>query len=201
MATENATTSRRAVIAALAGTPLLVGTFAAGIGEAAASPAVDRTAWDRVFASYQRARARFDALCARWEAEDEARGEALPERVDRYFDDYRLGMGMNRETVLFWLRIYASNPAHSLDVEATADEFMEYQRLNAEISSRFRVDELYQEMSDYLPAFNEARNAMMEVPAPDKAALLVKIENASISLCEDHAEATLADARRLLADA
>jgi hypothetical protein len=49
-----------------------------------------------------------------------------------------------------------------------------------------------------IPHFQAARDDFMQVPAPDQAALLVKLEIWAESLGSDHAEATIADARRLL---
>jgi len=79
MATDKTTTSRRAVIAALAGAPIFAGTIAAGIGEAAASPTVDRTAWDRALAAYVAAQARVEAET------DESKVDALADELEPHW--------------------------------------------------------------------------------------------------------------------
>ena len=50
--------------------------------------------------------AHYDVLCDRLERAEEACDAATPERIDRYFDDYKLGIGMSRDSVEFWLRRY-----------------------------------------------------------------------------------------------
>lgn len=147
--------------------------------------------------------AAYTKLCDAHDAADEAAEAALP-RVDGFFDEYRLGMSMKRDAVEFHLQLYntrervAGKP--QIDIAATAEEFERYRREHEAIARRFRVKELDQRCQQCLPTYRSARDALMAVPAPDQAALLIKMEIATVPLDEEHAESALADARRLLSD-
>ena len=100
----------------------------------------------------------------------------------------------------FWLARYVTRTSKRTDIQKTADEFAVYQRRSAEISRSFQIEALWADVKVGLPIYVEAREGLMNVPAPHQAALLVKIEVAAESLDNRHAEIVLADARRLLRD-
>ena len=200
MASTNITLSRRQ---ALAGLSIIGAAVAApAMGATLARPAIgDTREWDPAFAQWSAAKAQFDALCDRFNLADEALGDASP-RVDRYFDEYRLNTLMERGHVEGALGMYNTRQrltgGAKIDVQTVADEFVAYLRRGAELRKRFRVDEYWSEVQAYRPTYFEARDRIMGVPAPHVAALLVKIEISAISLDEEHANAVLADARRLV---
>ena len=156
-----------------------------------------RYAWDEALAEFRHVDVTFKALIDRHDAAQEAAAVAHP-RVGRYFDKYRLGMSMDRERVVYWLRCYELTTKTKVDVQATADEFMAYQLAAKEATDRFGVGRTDERVEEFRPVYFRTRDRLMAVRAPDNAALLVKIEMATTSLDEDHAESTLADARRLL---
>ena len=202
MASKNIILSRRQALAGLS-----------IIGAAAAAPAMGATAlrtaisdtrdWDAAFAQWSSVHGRYDALCDRFNAAEEAHGEAHP-RVDRYFDDYRLNTVMERGHVEGSLSMYNNRQrltgGAQIDVQQVADEFFAYLKRNADSREHFRLEESWGRVQANRPAYFEARECIMGVPAPHLAALLVKIEISAISLDEGHAEAVLADARRLLGE-
>ncbi len=167
--------------------------------EPAPAMPVDRDAWDNVLANYRDAAAVHKEVWDRFEAAEEAVDACTPERVDRYFEDYGLGIGMKRDDIEFWLRRYVTRTCEKLDVQAVADEFDAYQAETIAARERFQTDNLYQEGKAINPLFSAARDQLMRCPAPDQSSLLLKIEVASISLDDEHASHMLADARRLLA--
>ncbi|MDQ3458592.1 MAG: hypothetical protein M3498_04680 [Deinococcota bacterium] len=198
MAQTNIAPSRRAVIAALAGTPMFLGTF----GTAAASTGLaanlrpDTSAWDRALEEFRRVEAIHAAAYARHDEAEEAASDHIPERPGHLIDRHGLFMGMDRkqiEKALRWKGL--SEPA----IAAAADEMAAYQQAWDAARRRFRVQETWAEAKKTNPAFDVARDALMKVAAPTTAALLVKMEISTISLDDEHAEATLTDARRLLA--
>ena len=138
----------------------------------------------------------------RFDTVEEAYGDASGPRPGRYFDDYNLNMSMERGHVDGALTIYNTrqriNGGVQIDVKQVADEFEAYRRRNADLRKQFRVDEYWDQAKSYRPTYYEARDRLMEIPAPDVTALLAKIEIAAVSLDDGHAEAMLADARRLL---
>ena len=103
-----------------------------------ASTGPSRRAWDKALAEFRRVDSTFNALIDRSDAAQEAAGEAHP-RVDQYFDEYRLGMGMSRDRVVYWLHHYVLGTKSNIDVQATADEFMAYQRADQQVAQRFNV--------------------------------------------------------------
>lgn len=183
-----------AVAGAAAATPFI----GASVAKAATA---DTRAWDMVYPEWEAVRQKFDALVNRFDAAEEAYGDASP-RVDRYFNDYGFNMGMERGHMEGALAMYntrmrvAGRP--KVNVQQVADEFDAYRRRDADRRKHFRVNEYWDAVTAYRPTFFEARDRIMDVPAPTIAALLIKIEIAAISLDDDHAGAMLADARRLL---
>lgn len=180
----------------------------------------DRSAWDSALARYQHAKSTFDRLWEEASAAEESWDAACP-REARYFDKYNLGIGMNRERAFSELRyqlcqragingLVISPPQRRKECEAKldaigkeaeriADEFMTYQQRHADTKRSCRVEETTDAAHDYGEQhFFPSREALMRLPAPDQAALLVKMEISTRSLDDEHAESTLADARRLL---
>lgn len=200
MATHQYTPSRRTILAAFATAPA-IGGIAASLAaiEPAEAATVDRRAWDRALAAFRKVDAVHDDLWGRWEAACEAMDESTPERVDRYFDEYKLGMSMSRDDVEFWLRSYVGRTGKRIDIARTADEFADYQRVHREARERFQTEQLYEAAKAHNAAYYRARDTLMAIAAPTVPALLVKIEIATTSLDDEHAESMLADARRLLA--
>ena len=183
-----------AIAGATASTPFIGASIAK-------SATADTLAWDAALPRWKAVEQTYDAICDRHDAVEEAYGDASP-RIDRYFDDYGLNTSMERGHVEGALTIYNTrmrlNGAAKVDVAKVADEFDAYQKRDADLRKHYRVDEYWDAVTAYRPTFFRARDRIMEVPAPHVAALLVKIEIASISLDNNHADAMLADARRLL---
>lgn len=123
--------------------------------------------------------------------------DAVP-RVDRFFDEYKLGVGMKQETVLFWLAHYDLQHPGRIDQKREADEFMAYQQRVIEARKRFRTKEYDRAREAYYQTFDEARDNLMATAAPTRQALLVKMEVAALALGDEYLESTLADAQRLL---
>ncbi|WP_126173465.1 hypothetical protein [Altericroceibacterium xinjiangense] len=194
---------RRTFMAASPAVIGLVGTAAPTAARAFDSsfgPA-DTTAWDRALATYRRAEARYEQLCDECAAADQAVAHATPARVDRYFEEYGLGIGMTRAQIAFYLAHYNLRAKVKIDQNATLEEFEAYQNQTLAARKRFRTFEFDAARRAYYPTYVQAQNDLMKVPAPTNAALLMKVEIATTSQDEDHAESMLADARRLLGDA
>lgn len=165
--------SRRAAIAALAGTPAFVGTFAVAIATPAA--AEDKSQWDRLLAAYDRAKAAEDhydrsVWTPAYEADnaEEARqGNPWP------------GVDAGRDAIARY-RARKAEPA-----------WREPQNLTTEINDEF----------DRLVAIRcEAEGPLMACPAPDAKAFARKIQ---IAFADDRAayhfiDDLLADAARIL---
>lgn len=148
---------------------------------------------------YEQADAEFSRLWALYEAADEAMRADCP-RVDRYFDEYGLGVGMSRDGVVFKLGIYAAAQGSDFDVEAAADEFMAYQERALGSRRRYRLNELMAAADAYGDSvYFPARDKLMSLPAPDASGLLAKLQIAAVSCDDEHVASCLADARRLLA--
>ena len=187
---------------------MLTGMAVAGAAVAMSAPAIarglptSRSAWDKAFANWSAVQGKYDALCDRFDTAEEAYGDASGPRPGRYFDDYNLNMSMERGHVEGALAIYNTRQRITggvqIDVKQVADEFEAYRRRNTDLRKHFCVDEHWEQAKAYQPTYYEARDRIMMVAAPDVAALLVKIEIAAVSLDDEHAEAMLADARRLL---
>ena len=187
---------------------MLTGMAVAGATVALSAPTiaktlpVSRTAWDKAFAHWSPIKARFDALCDQFNAAEEAWGEADGPRVDRYFDRYNLHILMERGHIEGALAMYNTGQrvtgGDQIDVKQTADEFEAYRTRSTDLRKHFRVDEYWDRSTAYRSTYFEARDRIMDILAPDVAALLVKIEIAAVSLDDEHAGSVLADARRLL---
>jgi hypothetical protein len=210
----NIETSRRALLAGLAIAPIAVAAPAAAV----ARFAQERRAWDAAFAVYERTRWEFQRLCNVHSVLE----EQLPGRVDRYFDDLGLYIGAKREDAVsaarmaLWRREFGTTglilyPADAriqqesrqaeilIEAERTADEFMAYQEHCERERERLGVDDADDAASIYGEThYFPARDALMDVPAPDEAALLIKLMVALESLSDAHADSTLGDARRLV---
>ncbi|TMJ19544.1 MAG: hypothetical protein E6G92_07145 [Alphaproteobacteria bacterium] len=163
--------------------------------------APDRRDWDQALATFREVESDHDRLWGRSERADEAAEANRPARIARYFEDYRLGIGMKRQDVESRLRAYNTGRSEGrIDVARTADEFDAYQRQILEVNERFQTDRLFNEASAHNPIYKAACDALMSAPAPHTAALLIKLEIAAISLDDEHMESAVADARRLLID-
>lgn len=158
----------------------------------------EQLAWNEALARFRTVDAVHDELARRWEDACNEADEATPDRIDRYFDTFKLGIGMKRDDVEFWLRQYVARTGDVIDIAGTADDFDQYQQLILAARERFEVERLWRELRAHQPDFDRARDDLMAVPAPDHEALLIKLQITAMSLDEDHAESTLADAKRLL---
>lgn len=203
MASTDTNLSRRQALAGLS----ILGTVAIPGAQAATKAATvrpGRAAWDRAFAHWVPVETRFNALHDRFNAAEEAWGEAGDPRVGRYFDEYHLNMLMERGHIEGALAMHNTRQrvtgGDQIDVKQTADEFEAYRTRSTDLRKHFRVDEYWDHATVYRPTYYEARDRIMAVPAPDIPALLVKIEIAAVSLDNEHAESMLVDARRLLSD-
>ena len=203
MATSDHTLSRRQALAglsmagAVAATPAMAAT-------ATRSALGDSSAWDQASAAWRLVDQKFDALGDRFDAAEEAWGDADGPRVDRYFEEYRLDTSMTRDQAESALKMFNTRARLSgraqIDATKIADEFAASLKRSADLKKHFRVDEHWDRMKAYQTTFDEVRDAIMKIPAPHVAALLIKIEIAAISLDDEHAESVLADARRLLSN-
>lgn len=212
MASNEHNISRRQTLVAigLAGATAVVPVAGSGIAKAA-----DRSLWEAAHAHFQRVNAEYDRRIEAAEAAEEAAHAACP-RVDSYFDEHKLGIGMNRKTALgnaqYAVAIRAGEAAGAgkamTDAEVAAlydecprvvDDFMVYQERHKETERLYRVKELNEHVSAYRETYFEARDAFMRVPAPDAEALLAKMEIASTWLDDPYVDSAFADARRLLA--
>lgn len=195
---------------------------AVGISKSAiAHVGPDRRAWEQAYERFQRAKRESERLFGEHSAAEVAWDAACP-RESRFFDEFNLGIGIQRDRVLDRVRhklgtqqgisgIVMSPPASrkayeakldaiSNDARQITDHFMAYQDRHNETKSAFRVEELWQRATDFDDeCYFPARDELMRLPAPDEAALLVIMEVSCVSLDDEHAESVLADARRLLA--
>lgn len=148
---------------------------------------------------YECAKAEYDRLWAIHNSAEESDDQDCP-RIDAYFDEYKLGIGMSRERVVDALRWYALRSGKPVDVEAATAEFMLYQARHKESRARHRIDEL----NDHARAYGEehyfpAREALMALPATDTEGLLLKMEVAATWSDEPFVDSVFADVRRMLA--
>lgn len=189
------TTTRRAVLTAALALP------AAGIVASiptAAATSVDTAAWDRALAAYRSAEAIFrTAHDAFHEAEEQA-SAFVPPRPDKLIDEYGLFFSMKRDRIEQTLRYHLPNDDQVAERTRIADQFESHERQSKDAARRFDTQGLWRQAKLTDPAFHATRDALMQVPAPTLAALLIKIEIAGISLDEEHGDAMVADARRLL---
>ena len=155
--------------------------------------------WEEALAHYDRVRSVHSALWGLSDAAQEAVEATTPDRIDHYFDVYGLGIGLSKPRIEEALKHYVWRTGNQLDVAKVASDFDAYQTLFIAARERFETDRLYRQASDHNATFSAVRDRLMAIPAPDTAALLLKIETAAVSLDEEHADSVLADARRLLA--
>ena len=107
-------------------------------------------------------------------------------------------MGMTRRRIIDALRWYGDRTGERINEHEVADEFEAYQARSQEAAKRHNVEELQERIEELQQPWRAASAAIMAIPAPDTGALLVKLDIAFGSLCTDHAESAMADARRLL---
>lgn len=193
---ESISINRRKLLTAAAIAPAI----AAVPAMAVAASRGDTSQWNAAYAAFRRTERRYDELCKHEDDANNAVADAQP-RVDRYFDEYGLNTAMAREQIESHLRFHAVATGKSIDVDKETEAFAAYLAEGKALKARYRVDELGKARKAYYPTFLAARDALMRVPAPTTATLLAKMEIAAISLDDEHAEATLADARRLLGEA
>ena len=222
-------TTRRAVLGALAGTPVFAGTIGAaiaGIDPAHAAPA-DRSAWDRAFRAYEEAKAEDAAFNAvfepMWEQYDRERaavphitlrpdpysGRRVPvTTADRMFVHEARKLVGEVEAGRTKLDPIPSLQEHlqlCRDVAAAADE---RDAKIAAIRDRLGLDEAEDRWEALGERAYEAEWALMDMPAPDGAALLWKLEKlldverdgGTAGWSGEAVAQTMADARRLLSD-
>ena len=171
----------------------------------------DRLEWHNAYARFKAVNAEYDQRIAAEEAAIELVHRDCP-REAKFFDEYKLGIGMKRDDAE-WHARYAvvsrkryggttlsKRQADAVRAEADriVDEFMAYQARYEEAEKRHNVDALKRECEDYRDTYNNARDELMAIPAPDTEALLIKMEMMSWS--SKYEEGTLEDARRLLGD-
>lgn len=156
------------------------------------------TSWDEALARFREVDTAFNEALDRHSKAENSADDECP-REARFFDTYRLGMGMSRQRVIDELRWYSDRTGGRINEHELADKFEAYQARSQEAAKRHSVDELDKRIDELKEPWRAAREAIMAIPAPDTAALLVKLDIAFTSLCTDHAEIAMADARRLLA--
>jgi len=138
-------------------------------------------------------------------------------RADQFFDEYDLRLSMDHKhavraaTVACCIRDRADHlvlyprkkrleqekqlKAMYAEVNRVADEFMVYQAKHEEAWRRHNCEVLSHDVNAYRQF--TARDRLMAVPAPDTAALLVKID-VGTGLGDDYDDAIRADAHRLI---
>lgn len=216
MANHECNTTRRGALAAL-GAAAAIGVVPS-TANAALTATVDRSTWDQELGRYQRIRAEFDRRSAAEEEACEAASRECP-RVAHFFDKYALELGMDRKrairsaTIACVIRDSADHlvlyprekrleqerqlAAIDAEAEKVADEFVAYQARRERARKTHNCDELATYSNDYRETFFAARDRIMSVPAPDVAALLVKIEE-GIGFGDEYDDAIRDDAHRLL---
>jgi hypothetical protein len=222
MATD--TTTRRTVLGAIAALPVV-----ALAAPALATPAIDRTAWERILGRYQRAKAASAEADRRCEAaydefkRIEPSDEAIPFReftimrgAPTRYERHHIAriMDVEQEWELFlslegktW---FARDPEKRKgEYRAALDAVTDYRRrlAEAERSSGYNAAS---DRSDRLgDVCSEIENELIETPAPDRAALLYKMErlfgpeargvdNSCPAWCAAWINTVMADAHRLL---
>jgi hypothetical protein len=190
--------SRRNVLTALIALPALA---SCATPAAAATPAADTRHWDAALAEYRRV---FDAHSAAWDAywtAQEAAFDDSPPFPEHLSKRFFLTPSMEPDMVKIFVRTAADVPGQPFDIDAVVAEWEAHRSGRAAANAFHRTVELDAAATAWSVPFHTARDGLMAIPAPTTAALLVKIEIASTSLDDDHADATLADARRLLGGA
>jgi len=187
-------TTRRAILGAIACAPAAA-ILAAPLPRSA-SP--DQSAWSAALAAYRKADREYDAAWDRYYRIEEAASAVTPDRPNHLFDKLHLSMSMSRHDAEAMIRYHVLSTGEQIDIAATVDGFERYQAAVAEVRQRFNLAEESAKAQTLSEPLHAARDALMATPAPDTAALLIKIEITSHCICEEHAVITLADARRLL---
>lgn len=182
-------TRRTALGAAMAATVVA----SAPVCALALSP--ERSAWNAALTNFRAVSAAYDAAIERHAAAENAAALLRPSG-DKFFmrDGYNLGMGMTRERVVDRL----SWTCPEADAEAVADDFMAYQERCGQASLACGEPQADAAVNALLEPYGAAREALMAVPAPDMAALIVKLEIAAHWTDDEFTAAALADARRLV---
>lgn len=194
MATETTTTTRRAMIAAIAAVPAI---GIVGAMPALASPLIERAAWDRAEAAFRKVQAESQRLWAIHERADEMLENVEPKRPDHLFDQYGLHMDMTRADAEYWLAVYFGPQPDK--IARFADELAAYQKATNECEAIHECERLFAEAQKLNPAYFAARKALLEIPAPDNKALLLKIELTVEAGSDELSDALVIDARRVLA--
>lgn len=221
MATTVSNVSRRAILGAAAAVPALVALPAAAA--IAAIPA-DRSAWDRAFAAYEKAKAEDEAYDAifnpvydQWKAEV----EAIPHRTfgpDLYIGRATISTEDRVQIATVRKRVEDADngkitcaPGHAMEKhlelcrEIVAFDDARQAQVKA-IEDRLNWQELNDKWEAVGQAAYEAECEVLDTPAPDLPALLFKLEKllhadedgSTSPWCEQKVAQTMADARRLL---
>lgn len=176
-------------------------TAVAPIAGANLAKATDRRAWNAAFDHYQRTHAEFERLWSLHKAAENAWERDCP-RDASFFDQDKLGIGMDRDRVIDTLRVNYWTKGREADEEAVrarADEFMAYQERHKQTRKLHGVEESEEQAVAYGEAhYFPAREALMAVPAPGTDALLIKMEIAAGAGDEEFMDSCYADAKRLL---
>lgn len=196
----------------LAGATAIVPVAGATIAKAAQG---DRSTFDAAVARLRLADAELQQLDAALTSAHDAAEAACP-RMDEFFKRYGLGAGWsydrNYRAAHMSLVIERSKGRHSTPQEAkqiSADAYRvvdDFETYCARRDEAFRgYDKLENRFDAVVDERSNARNDLLDTPAPDQAAMLVKIELLAAILDEvssEDAESIAAvrnDARRLLA--
>lgn len=213
-----APTTRREALAGLA--------TAAALGiipSVALAKSINRSAWDKAEAHWRTVDAEYTRRCAAHDSAHEAFHDELRRSEGNWFTGGGGGLrsafryGIDRDEALrcaTWELCQAYAVAHpgrrqtgtelkamNAEADRIADEFMAHQERKEALSRRYLVEELERERKAYYPTFDSARYALMDVPAPDFAAAMVKVEIAFDTTEWRHEQAVLSDLRRLVGDA
>ncbi len=184
-------TTRRAILGAIACAP------AAAI-LAAPLPKSGHSEWNAALAVYKDADRKFDAAWDRYNQIEDMAAAATPNRPDHLFDTLNLNMSMSRREAEAMLQFHMLNTVDQIDIAATLNELDAYRAAMEAARKSFNLADEQAAASALSEPLCLARDALMGIPAPDTAALLIKIEITSHCISDEHAEITLADARRLL---
>ena len=149
---------------------------------------VDRSAWNKVVAEFERAEAHCLQLGDACDAASDAGAIACPDRPE-FFSHYGMGCGWTRERNFEAARwavirehkarlgrplVYGEGLAVAEEANRVVDDFDAWQAAHREAYREYdRLEPLFDKAVDER---NSARQALFTTPAPDEAALLFKIE-------------------------
>jgi hypothetical protein len=175
--------------------------------------------WDEAQSRFNVVDAEYDRRIAAEEAASEAVHDECP-RVDRFFDEYGLGMSMTRERAIRAITWRCCQREHvsamilyppdkrdlndekldaiNAEADRVADEFMAFQARHDEAWERHGVDKLAARVAEYRELYFEARDDLMAVPAPDVEAVLTKFQIAATYVDHAYVDSAVADACRFL---